>query len=179
MEETLRGNSTWPGRRFPGGCPGRRGVCRPSENVLRHTALTARPACGAVSPPLRRLWGCCAGEQLLSAALWLVCVPPAKPHGFCLEGHPRRPPAARSLWETRTWPQRLPAREPGAALLFLAEQAADGRLDALLLGGFVERVLAAVAAAGVAHGAVLRACRASGTENNLEQAPSPRDTPSM
>lgn len=36
------------------------------------------------------------------------------------------------------------------ALLLLPEQAADGRLDALALGAFVQGVLAAVAAAGVA-----------------------------
>ena len=43
------------------------------------------------------------------------------------------------------------------ALLLLAKQAADGGLDALLLRGLVQRVLAAVAAAGVAHRPVLRA----------------------
>ena len=59
--------------------------------------------------------------------------------------------------EAPTGPQRLLARVSGPALLLLAEQAADGGLDALLLRGFVQRVLAAVAAARVAHGAVLRA----------------------
>lgn len=49
----------------------------------------------------------------------------------------------------------------GPALLLLAEEAADGGLDALLLGGLVERVLAAVAAAGVAVLAVLEASRAT------------------
>ena len=53
------------------------------------------------------------------------------------------------------------------ALFLLAKQAADGGLDALLLWGFVQRALAAGAAAGVIPGAVLRACGASGRENDL------------
>lgn len=154
---------------------GRKGVCRPVQT------FSGTRVCPTTHPPGRSrdgqrsaARGCRAGEWLPSAALWGVR--PAKPHSFChWDGgrHAQRtghagggnvtatsPPAtaARTLWETRTWPQRLPAREPRAPLLLLAEQAADGRLDALLLGGFVERVLAAVAAAGVAHGAVLRAC---------------------
>ena len=51
------------------------------------------------------------------------------------------------------------------ALFLLAKQAADGGLDALLWG-FVQRALAAGAAAGVIPGAVLRACGASGREND-------------
>ena len=53
------------------------------------------------------------------------------------------------------------------ALSLLAKQVADGGLDGLLLWGFVQRVLAAGAAGGVAPGAVLRACRATGREINL------------
>lgn len=56
---------------------------------------------------------------------------------------------------TPTLSQRLLADVPRAHLFLLAKQAADGGLDALLLGGFVERVLATVTAAGVAHRAVL------------------------
>ena len=40
-------------------------------------------------------------------------------------------------------------RNAGSALLLLSKEASNGRLDTLLLGCFVERVLAAVAAAGV------------------------------
>ena len=53
------------------------------------------------------------------------------------------------------------------ALFLLAKQAADGGLDALLLWGFVQRALAAGAAAGVVPGVVLRACRALGREKDL------------
>lgn len=42
----------------------------------------------------------------------------------------------------------------GSALLLLPKQASNGGLDALLLGRFVEGVLAAIAAAGVAALAV-------------------------
>lgn len=174
VAETRRGTSAWPRRRFPSRRGGRAsaGQCKRSPEHGSAPRPTRPDAHGTVNAPPHA--GCRAGEWLSSAALWGVR--PAKPHSFChWDGgrHARRtghagggnvtatsPPAtaARTLWETRTWPQRLPAREPRAPLLLLAEQAADGRLDALLLGGFVERVLAAVAAAGVAHGAVLRAC---------------------
>lgn len=51
---------------------------------------------------------------------------------------------------------RVFARNAGSAFLFLPKEAPDGRLDALFLGCFVEGVLAAVAAAGVAALAVLQ-----------------------
>lgn len=44
----------------------------------------------------------------------------------------------------------VPAQLGQPALLLLPKQAADGRLDAFALGAFVQGVLAAVAAAGVA-----------------------------
>ena len=77
---------------------------------------------------------------------------------------------------TPTWSPGILAGVAGTALFFLAKQAADGRLDALLLGRFVQRVLATVAAAGVAHGAVLRACRAGGRER-IFNAGLAHDTP--
>ena len=86
------------------------------------------------------------------------------------EGHAQPPARSEHLrvgWKPPTLSQRFLAKGSRSALLFLAEQAADRGLDALLLGGFVQRVLAAVATAGVARGAVLRACRALGTENDL------------
>lgn len=115
------------------------------------------------------------GRRLLTMALGFVCAPTDKrsppwllpnntqgydgPSGKAW-GHtagthtaippPQPPPPTLS--------QRLLAAKPRAALFFLAKQAADGGLDALLLGGFVQRVLAAVTAAGVAHRAVLGAC---------------------
>lgn len=52
---------------------------------------------------------------------------------------------------------RLFARNAGSAFLLLPKEASDGRLDALFLGCFVEGVLAAVAAAGVAALTVLQA----------------------
>lgn len=52
---------------------------------------------------------------------------------------------------------RLFAGNAGSAFLFLPKQASDGRLDALFLGCFVEGVLAAAAAAGVAALTVLQA----------------------
>lgn len=52
---------------------------------------------------------------------------------------------------------RLFAGNAGSAFLFLPKEASDGRLDALFLGCFVEGVLAAVAAAGVAALTVLQA----------------------
>lgn len=52
----------------------------------------------------------------------------------------------------------------GSALLLFAKEASNGRLDALLLGCFVEGVLAAVAAAGVAALAILQAGEAAGRE---------------
>ena len=70
-------------------------------------------------------------------------------------GTRRSPPPPRG--EVPTGPQGLLAGVSGPALLLLAKQAADGGLDALLLRGLVQRVLAAVAAAGVAHRPVLRA----------------------
>lgn len=79
----------------------------------------------------------------------------------------RPSPHGWGLLRTPTLSQRLLADVPGAHLLLLAKQAADGGLDALFLGGLVERVLATVTAAGVAHRAVLGACRASGTEEDL------------
>lgn len=44
---------------------------------------------------------------------------------------------------------RVLARDAGSSLLLLAKEASNGGFDALLLGRLVERVLAAVAAAGV------------------------------
>lgn len=82
-------------------------------------------------------------------------------------------PATGAVWSaqaiagmngTPTWSCGLLASVAGTALLFLAEQPANGGLDALLLGGFMQRVLATITAAGVAHGAVLRACGAWGQE---------------
>lgn len=52
---------------------------------------------------------------------------------------------------------RVFSRNAGSAFLFLPKEASDGRLDALFLGCFVEGVLAAVAAAGVAALTVLQA----------------------
>lgn len=51
------------------------------------------------------------------------------------------------------------AGKAGPALFLLPKQASNGRLDALLLGGLVEGVLAAVAAAGVAALTVLQAAQ--------------------
>lgn len=51
------------------------------------------------------------------------------------QGH--TPPNSWQL-ETLTLPQRLLAHVPRAHLFLLAKQAADGGLDALLLGGLVE-----------------------------------------
>ena len=62
---------------------------------------------------------------------------------------------------------RPPCRVSRPALFLLARQVADAGPDALLLPGFVQRVLAAGAAAGVAPGAILRAGRASGREKDL------------
>lgn len=52
---------------------------------------------------------------------------------------------------------RVFPRNAGSALLLLPKETSDGRLDALFLGCFVEGVLAAVAAAGVAALAILQA----------------------
>lgn len=57
---------------------------------------------------------------------------------------------------------RVLARNAGSTLLFLPKEAPDGRLDALLLGRFVEGVLAAVATAGVTTLAVLQASKTAG-----------------
>lgn len=86
--------------------------------------------------------------------------------GPSLHAHAMRQPAPATgaVWSARatagmngtpTWSCGLLASVAGTALLFLAEQPANGGLDALLLGGFMQRVLATVTAAGVAHGAVL------------------------
>lgn len=56
------------------------------------------------------------------------------------------------------------ARNAGSALLLLPKEASNGRLDALLLGCFVEGVLAAVAAAGVATLTVLQTSQAAGVK---------------
>lgn len=48
------------------------------------------------------------------------------------------------------------ARNAGSALVFLPKQTSNGGLDALLLGCLVERVLAAVTAAGVTALTVLQ-----------------------
>lgn len=62
-----------------------------------------------------------------------------------------------SLLLSLTLTGRLFARNAASAFLLLPKEASDGRLDALFLGCFVEGVLAAVAAAGVAALAVLQA----------------------
>lgn len=56
-----------------------------------------------------------------------------------------------------TLARRVLAGDAGSTLLLLAKEASNRGLDALLLGCLVERVLAAVAAAGVAALAVLQA----------------------
>lgn len=55
-----------------------------------------------------------------------------------------------------TWDRRLFSHRIGSTLLLLCEQTADGDLDAFLLGALVERVLTAVAAAGITARSVLQ-----------------------
>lgn len=56
----------------------------------------------------------------------------------------------------------LPPRRAHPSLLLLAEKPADGGLDALLLGGLVERILAAVGAAAAAAAVPRQAGRDEG-----------------
>lgn len=54
------------------------------------------------------------------------------------------------------------ARNAGSSLLLLPKEASNGRLDTLLLGGFVEGVLAAVTTAGVTTLTILKASKTVG-----------------
>lgn len=63
---------------------------------------------------------------------------------------------------------RVLAGDASPSFLLLAKEASDGGLDALLLGRLVERVLAAVAAAGVAALAVLQAGQTEGQTDKGE-----------
>lgn len=67
-----------------------------------------------------------------------------------------------------TLARQVLAGDASSSLLFLAKEASDGGLDALLLGRLVERVLAAVAAAGVTALAVLQAGQTDGQRDNGE-----------
>ena len=78
---------------------------------------------------------------------------------------PAGPPP--SQWGSTHLVLRPPCRVSRPALFLLAKQVADAGPDALLLPGFVQRVLADGAAAGGAPGAVLRGGRASGGEKDL------------
>lgn len=69
-----------------------------------------------------------------------------------------------------TWSRGLLAGVAGTALLLLAEEPADGGLDALLPGGLVQRVLAAAAAAGVAPRPVLGARGAGDRKGSVTSA---------
>ena len=77
---------------------------------------------------------------------------------------PAGPPP--SQWGSTHLVLRPPCRVSRPALFLLAKQVADAGPDAIL-PGFVQRVLADGAAAGVAPRAVLRAGRASGREKDL------------
>lgn len=59
------------------------------------------------------------------------------------------------------------AGNAGSALLLLPKEASDGRLDTLLLGCFVEGVLAAVTTAGVTPLAILQASQTVGAKGEL------------
>lgn len=60
---------------------------------------------------------------------------------------------------------RVLARDAGSSLLLLAKEASNGGLDALLLGRLVERVLAAVAAAGVTPLSILESRQTDGGQD--------------
>lgn len=82
--------------------------------------------------------------------------------GWSLPRRPSPPHMMGCTWSPLTLSRQLPTGVARPALVFLAKQAADGGFDALLLGGLVQRVLAAIAAAWGAHGAILGASRTGG-----------------
>lgn len=69
------------------------------------------------------------------------------------------------------------ARNAGSSLLLLPKEASNGRLDTLLLGCFVEGVLAAVTTAGVTTLTILKASKTVGPGGGQQDKSENRDRP--